>query len=76
MDDDFRVDFIKHPGDLILIQNVQLHHIWSSDAMQTSADRLPAIYQELSLHLTAEQTTSFALGSASSNTFVEAIYHR
>jgi len=43
VDDDFRVDFIKHPGDLVLIQNVQLHHIWSSDAMQTSADRLPAI---------------------------------
>jgi hypothetical protein len=38
VDDNLRADFIEHPQDLVLIQNIQLHYIWRGDTTQPGAD--------------------------------------
>lgn len=70
MNDDGRLDIIKHSHNIICVKYVQLDDFWRTNSTQSSPDRFPAIQQKLSLYLSTKQSTCLMLESASMLTAV------
>ena len=66
MNYDAGVDVIERFFDFSAVSNIEFNDIGCSYATQASADRLPAIQEEFSLHLTSKQAAGLIAGSASS----------